>query len=152
MKSILQGLKNLWYWLPIIWSDRQWDHWFFVKVLEHKLKAMDKFFMGDGPKGLNIRNRRAKEIRYCRILCTRIIKDDYLTNALRHHEQWWGVSEVLFCGNRVDEVAVPNLVGREREQEKQIRGRLYRRGDRQENEEYKELFRLLNKYVRGWWD
>ena len=37
--NIKLGFKNIWYWLPIIWKDRHWDHSYIYYILQHKLKA-----------------------------------------------------------------------------------------------------------------
>lgn len=42
--EITQGFKNLKYWLPIIWRDRDWDYDYVYNILKHKLKSKSKFF------------------------------------------------------------------------------------------------------------
>ena len=37
-KNLIQGIKNLWRWFPVIWRDRNWDHAYIYQILEHKLK------------------------------------------------------------------------------------------------------------------
>jgi len=44
-KYLKHGVKNLWYWFPIIWKDRNWDHHFIFKVLKHKLKAQANYIV-----------------------------------------------------------------------------------------------------------
>ena len=44
MNRFIQGIKNLIYWFPIIWKDRDYDHAFIEYMLEHKYKAMYKRF------------------------------------------------------------------------------------------------------------
>ena len=44
INRFIQGVKNLIYWFPIIWKDRNYDHAFIEYMLEHKLKAMYKLF------------------------------------------------------------------------------------------------------------
>ena len=39
IRNIREGFKNIWYWLPIIWKDRHWDHGYIYDILSHKLKA-----------------------------------------------------------------------------------------------------------------
>jgi hypothetical protein len=41
-KFVKQGVKNIIYWLPIIWKDRHWDHGYIFTILQHKLKAQSK--------------------------------------------------------------------------------------------------------------
>ena len=42
-KYFKNGVKNLWYWLPIIWKDRNWDSHYIFEVLKHKLKSQAKY-------------------------------------------------------------------------------------------------------------
>lgn len=156
MKSILIGLRNLWYWLPIIWQDRQWDHWFFLKIIEHKLHAMEGFFCDGGTHRIDT-EQIADRISYCRILTTRIIQADYLSNALRYHEAVWGEAEIILgkqhgASVELKEIAVPSLCGEDREQEKQARYCLYNKADAQRRQDHCELFRLLGRYIEHWWD
>lgn len=46
-RKIKTGISNLWYWLPIIWKDRQWDSYYLEVILLHKLKRMHRFYKGD---------------------------------------------------------------------------------------------------------
>ena len=36
------GVKNLIKWFKIIWADRNWDHVFIYKIIEHKLKLQSE--------------------------------------------------------------------------------------------------------------
>ncbi len=40
-RSIKYGIKNLITWFPIIWKDRDWDHWYLYKILRFKLIQME---------------------------------------------------------------------------------------------------------------
>ena len=42
-KDFVQGVKNLWYWFPVIWKDRHWDQHYIFEVIKHKLKAQSKY-------------------------------------------------------------------------------------------------------------
>ena len=39
LKNIKTGFKNIFYWLPIIWKDRNWDSHYIFDIMMHKLKA-----------------------------------------------------------------------------------------------------------------
>ena len=51
-KTLIRGFKNLWKWLPVIWKDRDWDHYHMFAMMDFKLKNMiilfedDKQFVG----------------------------------------------------------------------------------------------------------
>lgn len=66
-KNIKQGFKNLKYWLPIIWKDRNYDHRFIYDILQHKLKAQSKYI---GGRDIHTRAKRDAEVM---MLCVRLI-------------------------------------------------------------------------------
>jgi hypothetical protein len=74
LRNVKQGIKNLIYWLPIIWKDRHWDHHYIYEILKHKLKAQSKY-IGDKD-----RHTRAKYDAQRMNLCVNLIQkleDDY---------------------------------------------------------------------------
>ena len=92
-RNIKYGIENLMCWIPIIWKDRDWDHWFLYKVLQHKLKQMIKLQRKYG-HSINS-NDYADQMQLCVNLLERIITDEYLDNALIPHEKKWGQSEMI---------------------------------------------------------
>jgi hypothetical protein len=69
------GLKNLWYFFPVIWNDRWWDHTFLTTLMYYKLRHMEKNFL---EYGLHVRaDRDAENIGLAKNLCKRISDDDY---------------------------------------------------------------------------
>ena len=44
IRQIIRGIKNLWFWVPIIWNDRQWDEYHLFKLLAFKFKLMEDFY------------------------------------------------------------------------------------------------------------
>lgn len=39
LKNFKEGIKKLWYWFPVIWKDKDYDHSYIYEVLKHKLKS-----------------------------------------------------------------------------------------------------------------
>src|SRR6056300_1281027 len=35
LKTINRGIKSIWYWLPIIWKDRNWDSHYIFEIMKH---------------------------------------------------------------------------------------------------------------------
>ncbi len=67
------GVKNLWYWLPIIWKDRSWDHSYIYKILKHKLQKQAQFTQEKNWHTCSQQNARRMQI------CVKLIqscKDD----------------------------------------------------------------------------
>jgi hypothetical protein len=42
-KTLYNGIKNLIIWFPIIFKDRNWDHFYMYKLIQFKLKMMSKY-------------------------------------------------------------------------------------------------------------
>ena len=76
VKGIPTGITNLIKWSPIIWNDRDFDQAYMYEMLRFKLKNMEDFFYSDRTWCIGS-ERRAKEIKICRILLDRIIKEEY---------------------------------------------------------------------------
>ena len=74
-KYFKQGIKNLWYWLPIIWKDRSWDDHYIFEVLKHKLKAQAKYI---GDRDFHTRAQLdAKRMRLCVKLIEKVQDESY---------------------------------------------------------------------------
>lgn len=43
--DFFRGFKRVFYFLPVIWRDRDWDFDFLLTLIEHKLKSMQNYFL-----------------------------------------------------------------------------------------------------------
>ena len=66
-KTFKSGIKNIAYWLPIIWKDRNWDSHYIFDILSHKLKAQSKYI---GDRDIHTRAKRDAEVM---LTCVRLI-------------------------------------------------------------------------------
>ena len=74
-KYFKQGVKNLWYWFPIIWKDRNWDGHYIFEILQHKLEAQANYI---GRRDLHTRAQLdAKRMRLCISLIKKVQEEDY---------------------------------------------------------------------------
>jgi hypothetical protein len=53
------GIKNLIYWFPIIWKDRNWDSHYTFEIMMHKIKAQSKYI---GERDIHTRAKRDAEV------------------------------------------------------------------------------------------
>jgi len=75
--NIKLGVKNLIVWLPVIYLDRWWDHYYLYRILRFKLNQMEKNFR---TRGMSVCSERdAKKMRTCVLLLDRLTNDDYIT-------------------------------------------------------------------------
>jgi len=74
-KYFIQGVKNIWYWFPIIWKDRNWDGHYIYEVMKHKLKAQANYI---GRRDFHTRAQLdAKRMRLCVKLIKKVQEEDY---------------------------------------------------------------------------
>lgn len=66
-RDFTNGIKNIIYWLPVIWKDRNWDSNYIFEVLAHKLKAQSKYI---GDRDIHTRAKRDAEVM---MTCVRLI-------------------------------------------------------------------------------
>ena len=48
IKQFFKRVYNLYRWFPIIWKDRDWDHYYILEILKHKLIFMSKNIRENG--------------------------------------------------------------------------------------------------------
>jgi hypothetical protein len=83
-KEIETGIKNLIYWLPIIWKDRNWDSHYIFEIMMHKLKAQSKYI---GERDIHTRAKRDAEVM---MTCVRLMKhvqeETYSSEYMDYHK------------------------------------------------------------------
>ena len=84
LRNIKQGFKNIWYWLPIIWKDRHWDHSYIYYILKHKLKAQaHRLHTADLHTSAK---RDAEIIRTCVRLIDKVNEEFYAGEYMDYHK------------------------------------------------------------------
>ena len=74
-KYFKQGIKNIWYWFPVIWKDRDWDGHYIFEILQHKLVAQANYI---GKRDFHTRAQLdAKRMRLCVKLIKKVQEEDY---------------------------------------------------------------------------
>jgi hypothetical protein len=74
-KYAKQGIKNLIYWFPVIWKDRDWDDHYIFEILQHKLVAQANYI---GRRDFHTRAQLdAKRMRLCVKLIDKVQEEDY---------------------------------------------------------------------------
>jgi len=74
-KYFIQGVKNIIYWFPVIWKDRDWDGHYIFEILQHKLVAQANYI---GKRDFHTRAQLdAKRMRLCVKLIKKVQEEDY---------------------------------------------------------------------------
>ena len=83
-KEFIRGIKSLWYWLPVIWKDRNWDHRFIFDVFAHKLKAQAEYI---GKYGLHLNNwKDERDMMICVRLIEKVQDEFYSSEYMDYHK------------------------------------------------------------------
>lgn len=153
IRNISYGVENLIKWFPIIWQDRDWDHWFLYNIIHFKLKEMENLYR---KYGWNVHaEKTAGKIKLCKCLLNRLIKDEYLENALKPCEKKWGERHINWNKKRDD---LMNFIYDKAKTEKEIKQaeKDFRyadnHSDMMKEQDLDLLFKKMRKHIEGWWD
>lgn len=171
-KYFKTGVKNLWYWFPIIWKDRDWDSHYIFEIMKHKLSAQANYI------GTNDRHTRAQQdarrMRLCIKLMSKVQEEDYTMEYMDYHkdriwftdcedrpgsslmnsEQVWEKFDDYFKKYPLVYKRVMNgegvfsLEGREDDKHVIAMNIAHLNHDRAR----KLLFRIMEENIEGWWD
>lgn len=81
--NIKYGIENLIRWFPVIWKDRNWDYYYFFKILEKKLGLLeethtDGIYIGWQPV--------AKKLKIAKNLCKRLAEENYKSEYMQKQD------------------------------------------------------------------
>ena len=170
-KNIKRGIKNIWYWFPIIWEDRNWDSLFIFTILSHKLKTQSEY-IGGGDIHQNTK-RDAEVMMVCVRLIEKVQDEWYSMEYMDYHKtkHWFepvdkeGYStwESKQIGENFDDYfakypliykrvlngeGIFNREGREDDKHIIAMNIAHINHDRAR----KLLFKLMEQNIEGWWD
>lgn len=174
-KNLKQGLKNLWYWLPIIWKDRNWDQHYIYEVLKHKLKAQAKY-IGDSDRHTRAQ-QDARRMKICVKLIEKIQDDFYQIeyadyakdkhwfepckdkegysewkseNVWETYEEYFKKYPLVYKQVMVDKKGPFTLSGNT---ESSFKQRIAMNiAHLNQERAHKLLFKILEENIQGWWD
>ena len=156
-RSISQGFKSLWLWLPIICKDRNWDHQYIYIVLRHKLHLTEQLIRHHGHHVH--RKRDADQIKVCINLLDRLIEDEYFEMAFKKHYEKWGHPDLSWRdseehkGMCVLNIDYPNVkTDEDKNAEKKDFKFASTHEAKQREQDLDLLFKLMRKHIQGWWD
>jgi len=83
-KDFISGVKNLYKWLPIIWKDRNWDHFYIYQIIEFKLRNQAKYI---GNKNRHTTSKEnARDMLICADLIAKIKEGYYDGEYMDYHK------------------------------------------------------------------
>ena len=173
-KYFKQGIKNIWYWFPIIWKDRDWDGHYIFEILQHKLTAQANYI---GRRDFHTRAQQdARRMRLCVNLIQKLQDDfyemehmDYVKdrhwftpcndgtgNSLWNSEIIWEKYDEYFAKYPLIYKKVmkgEGVFGLDGKNESDIKHRIAMNiAHINHDRAHKLLFRIIEENIQGWWD
>lgn len=82
--EVIQGIKNLWKWIPIVWKDRDWDCHYIFESLKFKINNTANSF--ESRKRFVGWEQEVRYMRICQKLIEKIQNDYYQHEYLNFYE------------------------------------------------------------------
>jgi hypothetical protein len=147
----MTGIKNLIYYFPIIWKDRDWDQIYILEILKSKLDKMEKYIRNYGI-GVESEND-ADAMKYVINILNRIIDDVYMDEAfIPFYEKYPDYDWTLKSEPCEDNPKFHRLINNDTPEQKKLMGECFNKADKLEKEDYEKLFDFLKNNIRNWWD
>jgi hypothetical protein len=161
IKQFFRRIYNLYRWVPIIWKDQDWDHYYIFEVLKFKLKNQAEYI---SKRGNHLSAKRDAEIM---MLCVRLIEkvqDEYYGCEYQDYHKL----NIRF----IDSKSHPGMYEVETETISECYNEYFKKYPRiykqvktednhktafyigRENEKraHKLLFKILEENIQRWWD
>ena len=87
-RAVKFGVRNLYQWFPVIWSDRHYTSDGLFKVMQRKLVLMQGELRRN-PYHVGA-ERDLHLMHVCEMLLERYLANDYHENCVKHHREKWG--------------------------------------------------------------
>jgi hypothetical protein len=155
-RNIRTGIKNIVRWFPIIWTDRQWDFVYFLKIIKFKLEQMIRFYETEAHQIKA--EKHVDKMKTCINIIDRIIDDNYHDVVFKNYYEKWGQTEIKFIKdegtnrNRVEVIHSKVITQQDRIKSLDEYRKLTDKEEYMVKQDISLLFRLFTKHLRSWWD
>lgn len=151
-RSLKNGIRNLIYWFPIIWQDRNWDHDYIFMIMRHKISDMEKSFKGSDAWSVEAKENSEK-MKMCVDILDRLIENDYNKEGFDVLDETWGKIEFKVGSN--DHLSIIRKGIKTPEDEVLERTEFLKaieKEDADRKTDIKDLFENIEKNIERWWD
>ena len=163
-RSITRPFSNLWWnignyisWMPVLWNNWDWDHIFFIYIMEHKLKKMKEYHEKHGIAVCS--SDIAREIGVVLECINRIKKNNYCKVLYAAHNDKYGELECEFIptsGRCCEMIFFTSKIPKDQKEllaiESKERAKIFKHGEYLMKQDYDYMFDFMSKHIRGWWD
>lgn len=147
------GVQSTWFWFPVIWSDRHWDHAFLYRIMRHKIAGMHEA----SKDWMSVeREERTSELWDTIKLLDELLDDVHEDAAFREHEKLFGRSEWHFVpvpdDEKLSELITTYPKADDQEKAKEALISFMRMAALARQATLDALGRAIAYYSERWWD
>lgn len=146
IKSFFIGIKNIFQYIPVIYTDRDWDFFYLKELLRFKLKRMKKLFSDNGH--LESNDKSVKTIDFCIRILDRM-QDEYESYNHPEYKKWLESVKINIVDSEYEDYK-SMLFSEELDKEK--RDFYHKWYEHNYSRDKKLLFNVICKYIDSWWD
>jgi hypothetical protein len=147
MKRLINRIKNILRWLPVIWKDRDFDFEFLLDILSFKLLNMYKFFSNDKLTVCADSAEIEGEIKEVLDAITRYRNNDYC-------KEWYNLlyqKHGDICG-ATNPFRLHFPQSNDNDKAVKIWRMLNKRSDDLQQQDFEFVFDTLKNKLQNWWD
>jgi len=155
IKRLICKIKRIFYYLPYIWKNEDWDSHHIYDLLYAKLKSIENYWTNYDGMGRYVgQEKDLKNIKIAKNLCKRLGNDNYLENATFWHDKRYDERDFEEC---FEDFTYDNgeVVSRWVEDNNKRREKSFIRAcshsDKMEKRDKEYLFDFLKKEIDKWW-
>lgn len=149
-RGYVESMKNLITWFPLVWKDRNFDHYFLFETIKFKLKIMAKNFKEEDTF-IDTR-RHSEQMELCVRLIDKIQKETYLMEHIELMEAKYGKMQYTIGGNKIARMEWERQSSYE---DKDLILEEYhdmmKKGIRKHEKAVRLLFKILERNAERWW-
>ena len=152
---MIQKLKRLFKWIPLIWRTGDWDYGYTLEILSASLEELaDHLENHDISEGAE---QKAKQMRFTSKMISRHLNEVASDLVYDRHNEKWGdpiYVQIPIPDTEFHEIRFERLYARtveEREQEEEEMKEAFYMAQRLEDRDWNLIWDTIKEHMRGWW-
>lgn len=147
--SFYERVANIIRWLPVLWKDRDFDHYYTYTILRFKLQNVYNFLTSEDAVAVHPETH-LKKLKICINLLDRILNDVYMEIAESEFRPRKEQKDIFEGSQELPDGSI--LLRSMTEEEKAEFQKWNTHYYYLHNQDYNMLHQIMNKYSVHWWD
>lgn len=151
---LLEKIKRVFNWIPIIWKMGEWDFYYLLKIMYHQISFMKEANDKYSPCVKSTVKETSDSMQEVLLVLKRLMDDNYLIERLKPVEEKYGELELKFKPCEWDDKGKPlyyEFDDNRTEEHQKAWTKAAELSDEDREKDEKMLWELLPKYYKTWW-